>query len=50
MSLNQLLASKGFTTTPAGHFFNIYSKHIMRDGVVIFTGDSAEVWAWVKGQ
>lgn len=49
-TLNQLLASKGFTTAPANNGWSIGCKHILRDGAVVFTGDSLEVWAWIKGQ
>ena len=45
MTLNQTLTSLGYTTQTANH----YQKHILENGVAVFTGDSVAVWAWIKG-
>ena len=44
MTLNQTLAALGLTTRPGG---GLYSKHILRDGVIVFTGRAGDVWAWL---
>jgi hypothetical protein len=43
LTLNQTLASLGYETRPSVH----YSKMIMKDGEVVFCGDSTEVWEWL---
>lgn len=43
MTLNETLASLGFTTAPAGS----YRKHIIADGVIVFTGTANDVWQWI---
>lgn len=43
-SLNQLLKEKGYTTQPAGEHGK---KHIVKDGVTVFTGDAGQVWDWI---
>ena len=45
MTLNQTLASLGYTTQPAHH----HQKHILKNGIAVFTGDSVAVWAWING-
>jgi hypothetical protein len=45
MSLNEQLASLGFTTAPAG---GRYKKHIMKGSAIAFTGDAGAVWEWLK--
>ena len=44
MTLNQTLAAKGLTTSPAGN----YKKHIIQGGEIIFTGNAGEVWEWLE--
>ena len=44
ISLNEQLASLGFTTAPAG----MYKKHIMKGSAIAFTGDAGAVWDWLK--
>ncbi len=48
MTLNETLASLGFTTQPAGNLWSMGAKHILRRGKIVFTGDSVEVWAWIN--
>lgn len=44
MSLNETLASLGFTTKPAGN----YKKHIVdATQTIVFTGDAQAVWEWL---
>lgn len=43
MTLNESLAARGYTTAPAGHG----KKHILRAGVIVFTGDAGDVWEWL---
>lgn len=48
-TLNDRLSSLGYTTAPApGH--SIGSEHILRDGKIVFTGDSFEVWTWLQAE
>lgn len=44
-SLNEVLASLGFTTRPAA---GIYQKDILKGGVVKFSGDADAVWKWLR--
>lgn len=47
MTLHDTLASLGYTTKPAHQ----YAKHILdASGATVFTGDSVEVWAWLRGR
>jgi hypothetical protein len=48
MSLTETLASLGLTTAPANNFWSAGSKHILRNGVIVFTGDAKETWAWIN--
>ena len=50
LSLNDILATHGLTTRPATCEFNMYAKEIIRSGVVLFVGDSVEVWAWLRAK
>lgn len=44
-TLNELLALRGFTIQTAP---GVGTKHIMKDGMIVFTGDTKEVWKWIK--
>ena len=43
-TLNEVLDDWSLTTSDAGYG----KKHIKRDGFVLFTGNSAEVWQWLR--
>lgn len=46
-SLNGTLRKRGYTTRPSK---GMYKKQILRRGKVLFTGDAAEVWDWLRRQ
>jgi hypothetical protein len=46
LTLNQAISALGFSTTDAGHIH----KHIMQNGLKVFTGDSVLCWHWVHLQ
>lgn len=49
LTLNETLAARGLATRPAGSRWSLGSKDILdATGAVVFTGDSVEVWAWLK--
>lgn len=50
LSLNDTLSSLGLTTKPATCEFNMYAKEIIQNGVVLFVGDSVQVWAWLRAK
>jgi hypothetical protein len=43
LTLNETLKLNGYTTSGTG----LYEKNIIRDGKIVFTGDSVAVWKWL---
>lgn len=48
LSLNDVLAKLGYTTKKATAAWSMYSKEIRKNDTVVFTGDSTEVWEWLR--
>ena len=48
LTLNQTIAALGYTKKRAGASWNLYDMHIMKDGKIVFTGDSVATWAWLR--
>ena len=46
MTLNQKLTQLGYQAKPAGNS----KKHIIKDGVIVFTGTSFEVTEWLNAK
>lgn len=43
-TLNEVLQSLGFTTQKT----EFGKKHIVKQGVIVFTGDANAVWEWLR--